>query len=97
VTRTSSTHTELGTQPNLVDGKAARLEADERPGARPRQETPQKDKAKPAKDKPKPPEPKDSFREVVEPVGFVVVPVLLLKSFTAQAFVIPTGSMAETL
>ena len=30
-------------------------------------------------------------------VVFVVVLVLLLKSFVAEAFVIPTGSMAETL
>jgi signal peptidase I len=36
-------------------------------------------------------------REVVETVVFVVVLVLLLKSFAAEAFVIPTGSMAETL
>jgi signal peptidase I len=41
--------------------------------------------------------PPDSFREVVETVVFVVVLVLLLKSFVAEAFVIPTGSMAETL
>ena len=39
----------------------------------------------------------DSFREVVETVVFVVVLVLMLKSFAAEAFVIPTGSMAETL
>jgi signal peptidase I len=39
----------------------------------------------------------DSIREVVETVVFVVVLVLLLKSFAAEAFVIPTGSMAETL
>jgi signal peptidase I len=39
----------------------------------------------------------DGFREVVETVVFVVVLVLLLKSFVAEAFVIPTGSMAETL
>src|SRR5439155_8660149 len=43
------------------------------------------------------PEPKDTWREVVETVVFVVVLVLLLKSFTAEAFVIPTGSIAETL
>jgi signal peptidase I len=36
-------------------------------------------------------------REVVETVVFVVVLVLLLKMFAAEAFVIPTGSMAETL
>src|SRR5947208_16603766 len=49
------------------------------------------------KPKPPSPEPKDTWREVVETVVFVVVLVLLLKSFTAEAFVIPTGSMAETL
>jgi signal peptidase I len=42
-------------------------------------------------------EPRDSMREVVETVVFVVVLVLLLKSFVAEAFVIPTGSMATTL
>src|SRR3954452_7601275 len=49
--------------------------------------------------KPKQPlvETKDSLREVVETIVFVVVLVLLLKSFAAEAFVIPTGSMAETL
>jgi signal peptidase I len=51
--------------------------------------------AKPTSDKPA--EPKDSFREVVETVVFVVVLVLLLKTFLAEAFVIPTGSMATTL
>src|SRR5437868_4617887 len=40
---------------------------------------------------------KDAFREVVETIVFVVVLVLLLKTFVAEAFVIPTGSMAETL
>jgi signal peptidase I len=39
----------------------------------------------------------DSIREVVETIVFVVVLVLLLKSFAAEAFVIPTGSMAQTL
>jgi signal peptidase I len=43
------------------------------------------------------PETKDSLREVVETVVFVVVLVLMLKSFVAEAFVIPTGSMATTL
>jgi signal peptidase I len=43
------------------------------------------------------PEMKDTFREIVETIVFVVVLVLLLKSFVAEAFVIPTGSMAETL
>jgi signal peptidase I len=45
----------------------------------------------------RPVEMKDGWREVVETVVFVVVLVLLLKSFVAEAFVIPTGSMAETL
>jgi len=43
------------------------------------------------------PEQKDAFRETVETVVFVVVLVLLLKAFMAEAFVIPTGSMATTL
>jgi DNA-directed RNA polymerase subunit RPC12/RpoP len=41
--------------------------------------------------------PKDSLREIVETVVFVVVLVLILKAFIAEAFVIPTGSMATTL
>jgi DNA-directed RNA polymerase subunit RPC12/RpoP len=40
---------------------------------------------------------KDGFRELVETVVFVVVLVLILKAFLAEAFVIPTGSMATTL
>jgi hypothetical protein len=51
----------------------------------------------PAKKTNTPPEPKDSAREIVETVVFVVVLVLLLKTFLAEAFVIPTGSMADTL
>jgi hypothetical protein len=39
----------------------------------------------------------DSFREIVETVVFVVVLVLLLRTFLVEAFVIPTGSMATTL
>jgi signal peptidase I len=45
----------------------------------------------------KPGQHKDSFRELVETVVFVVVLVLMLKLFVIEAFVIPTGSMAETL
>jgi signal peptidase I len=44
-----------------------------------------------------PPAPADGMREIVETIVFVVVLVLMLKSFVAEAFVIPTGSMAETL
>src|SRR5205807_5270003 len=51
----------------------------------------------PLKKKMTTPEPKDSPREIVETIVFVVVLVLLLKTFLAEAFVIPTGSMAETL
>jgi signal peptidase I len=51
----------------------------------------------PAKKAPASTETKDSFREVIETVVFVVVLVLLLKTFLAEAFVIPTGSMATTL
>jgi len=39
----------------------------------------------------------DGLRELLETIVFVVVLVLVLKSFIAEAFVIPTGSMAETL
>ncbi len=48
---------------------------------------------------PKPPLPehKDGTREIVETIVFVVVLVLLLKTFVAEAFIIPTGSMATTL
>ena len=45
----------------------------------------------------KPAPPRDSVREAIETVVFVVVLVLLLKLFVTEAFVIPTGSMAETL
>lgn len=45
----------------------------------------------------KKPHPKNNPREAVETIVFVVVLVLLLKLFVVEAFVIPTGSMAETL
>ncbi|HZZ78957.1 MAG TPA: hypothetical protein VFE62_10590 [Gemmataceae bacterium] len=45
----------------------------------------------------KPVEIKDTFRELIETIVFVVVLVLMLKTFLAEAFVIPTGSMADTL
>jgi len=44
-----------------------------------------------------PQRPENVLREVIETVVFVVVLVFLLKTFVAEAFVIPTGSMAETL
>ena len=46
---------------------------------------------------PHPVEIKDNLRETIETVVFVVVLVLMLKTFLAEAFVIPTGSMATTL
>lgn len=45
----------------------------------------------------KPAHPPDRTREAIETIVFVVVLVLLLKLFVTEAFVIPTGSMAETL
>jgi hypothetical protein len=42
-------------------------------------------------------EERDNARETLETVAFVVFLVLLLKGFVAEAFVIPTGSMATTL
>jgi signal peptidase I len=45
----------------------------------------------------KEPDVKDTFRELIETIVFVVVLVLMLKTFLAEAFVIPTGSMADTL
>jgi len=44
-----------------------------------------------------PPAPGHAPREAIETVVFVVVLVFLLKQFVVEAFVIPTGSMAETL
>jgi len=41
--------------------------------------------------------PRDTTREIFETIVFVVVLVLMLKLFVAEAFVIPTGSMASTL
>ena len=50
-----------------------------------------------AKSPAKTPQHHDSFREFIETIVFVVVLVLILKTFLAEAFVIPTGSMATTL
>jgi signal peptidase I len=43
------------------------------------------------------PHTRDAVREVCETIAFVVALVLMLKLFVVEAFVIPTGSMAETL
>ena len=78
-----------------VNGPAPPAEQRVAPGAAPGRTaaapTPTADKDK------RPPEQKDALREIVETVVFVVVLVLLLKGFLAEAFVIPTGSMATTL
>src|SRR5277367_6286060 len=50
-----------------------------------------------ARKKGQPEGPRDTTREIFETVVFVVVLVLMLKLFVAEAFVIPTGSMASTL
>ena len=52
---------------------------------------------KPAPTAARPAHQNDGFREIIETVVFVVVLVLLLKTFLVEAFVIPTGSMADTL
>lgn len=39
----------------------------------------------------------DAWRESIDTLVFVVILVLILKTFVAECFVIPTGSMAETL
>jgi len=39
----------------------------------------------------------DAWRESLDTLVFVVILVLILKTFIAECFVIPTGSMAETL
>src|SRR5262249_4813982 len=71
--------------------------ANDRVTARPPAAVPKTEDTVSRNKKPAAPEMRDSFREVVETIVFVVVLVLLLKSFLAEAFVIPTGSMATTL
>ena len=41
--------------------------------------------------------PQDSARETIESIAFAFVLALLFRTFVAEAFVIPTGSMAPTL
>ena len=43
------------------------------------------------------PRPKESYRETVEAVAVAFILALLVRGFEAEAFVIPTGSMAPTL
>ena len=49
-----------------------------------------------AKDKPKEKE-KEGYRETVEAIVVAFILALLVRGFEAEAFVIPTGSMAPTL
>ena len=89
-------HAQLPGDPNRA-GKI--LPVEEHPGLAPAAklgQTPPVALVAVARDSPQP-EPKDGFREIVETIVFVVVLVLLLKTFLAEAFVIPTGSMATTL
>lgn len=54
-------------------------------------------KAVSKKDEPVYEEVRDGWRETFETISFVVFLVLMLKAFVAEAYVIPTGSMATTL
>src|SRR5918911_1964307 len=55
-----------------------------------------KDAKKAAPDKPAPPA-DGGWRETIESVAMAVILALLFRGFVAEAFVIPTGSMAPTL
>lgn len=55
------------------------------------------DTVPPKKDEPLYEEVRDGWRETFETISFVVFLVLMLKAFVAEAYVIPTGSMATTL
>ncbi len=60
-----------------------------RPGPAPKPAPPE-----PAKEKEKP---KETFRDFVEQIVVAVLLAILIRGFDAEAFVIPTGSMAPTL
>src|SRR5688572_27345749 len=53
--------------------------------------------AEPKREEPLYEEVRDGLRETLETISFVVFLVLMLKAFVAEAYVIPTGSMATTL
>lgn len=53
--------------------------------------------APPAKKKAEAEKPKESFRDLVEQVVVAILLAILIRGFDAEAFVIPTGSMAPTL
>jgi signal peptidase I len=50
-----------------------------------------------AKEAPKPPKGPDSTRETIESIVVAFILAFLFRTFEAEAFVIPTGSMAPTL
>src|SRR4051812_27738988 len=58
-------------------------------------------KSKPEKAKTPPPDketpPDGGWRETIESIAMAVILALLFRGFVAEAFVIPTGSMAPTL
>lgn len=55
------------------------------------------DKQQPADEKSEPNGGRDSFRETIESIVIAFVLAFLFRTFEAEAFVIPTGSMAPTL
>lgn len=71
-------------------------QAEEKPAVSPAEPkaTPQVD-PKSTKAKKKPPE--DGIRETIESIAMAVILALIFRAFVAEAFVIPTGSMAPTL
>src|SRR5690606_38380517 len=73
-------------------GTGERTKPETAPAAAPAAKPPAGEKKAPAHA-----EHRDTLREIVETVVFVVVLVLLLQLFVAQAFVIPTGSMATRM
>src|SRR6516165_6886595 len=49
------------------------------------------------RDRPDPSKPRESYRDTVEAIVVAFILALLVRGFEAEAFVIPTGSMAPTL
>ena len=54
-------------------------------------------KGKPQKDEKQNLDPAKSWREAIESIVIAIVLAFLFRAFEAEAFVIPTGSMAPTL
>src|SRR6187200_805682 len=83
-------------QPNVPASRKSTGD-DQRPQTQPQKSSPPSPPSVTTTTSTKKPQPKNNPREAVETIVFVVVLVLLLKLFVTEAFVIPTGSMAETL